>query len=252
MEKKEEHRRQHAYLAQLVKEGIFDLVISTNFDILLEDAFDSAGLKEFHSYRVYIGGMKAAHEMLQAHSGQCLVVKAFGDLKARNYKTAGNELDLNKDSDLSNYLRSVLNNHLLVVGYDPVWDDPIAAAFPEGTNDFCYINIDPPLEGSLMASIMRRRKGGYLDGEVGEYGKFMKELYKQLFTPLSTEMLDIMYFGQGSSSIERQDNKAILNSEILDKIYTRLEDNHKETLMVKKMLADLASQLNSKCPMSGE
>src|SRR6266700_1462293 len=73
LEKKEEHRRQHAYLAQLVKEGIFDLVISTNFDILLEDAFDSAGLKEFHSYRVYIGGMKAAHEMLQAHSGQCLV-----------------------------------------------------------------------------------------------------------------------------------------------------------------------------------
>ncbi len=182
LEKKAERRREDEYLAQLVKERFFDLIISTNIDSLLERSFERAELNELQDYNVFIAGRDHARVDLAGFRGHCLILKVFGDLETRTYKTAGNVFDIDVDRNLAEYLRSVLSNHLLAVGYDPVWDDPIAAVFPTSTDGIDYVNIDQPLEGSQMASIIRRRRGNYLIENTEEFTKFFQVLYTSLLS----------------------------------------------------------------------
>ncbi len=122
-------RSENDALAQIVQEDVFDVIISTNIDPFMEEAFVRVGLREPFEFRVFIPGLYWSNDIRRPET-QYTLLKVFGDWKSRHYNTAGNEFVLGADQDLKEFLESTLSENLLILGYDPVWDAPIEYAFP--------------------------------------------------------------------------------------------------------------------------
>lgn len=70
-------------LAKLITENYFQIIFTTNFDRMIEDALIEKGLVEQRDFSVVIVGVnevEAIRETLQAHSPQIKIVKLQGDL----------------------------------------------------------------------------------------------------------------------------------------------------------------------------
>ncbi len=69
-------------LAELINQELFDLIISTNVDTFLEDAFKEVGMKEQHDFGVFIPERDTLHDLIYSDKRfSCKVLKAFGDLE---------------------------------------------------------------------------------------------------------------------------------------------------------------------------
>ncbi|HLZ58488.1 MAG TPA: hypothetical protein VKR06_16240, partial [Ktedonosporobacter sp.] len=98
-------REEDQPLARLIKAGFFEVILTTNIDSSLEDAFwDESGSRQ--------------------------IIKIFGDLKQPGYKTVGQEFDLEEDKAFKAFLRAQLGREVLIIGYDSLWDRPIVEALP--------------------------------------------------------------------------------------------------------------------------
>jgi SIR2-like domain len=190
------YRLEDDYLAELIKSGFFDVVISTNIDLLLEDALRRERVRESREYQLLIyDGKTPAGELVR--SPHNLVLKIFGDLESKYYKIAGDEFLIEEDEQLRDFLEGLLDNDVLMVGYHPDWDGPLDKAFFMKGGRLIYVNSTPLRADSFLARLIERRKGNYLTGEQGAYKSFMRGLHAQLFErgPLSYEAMQKV-FGQ--------------------------------------------------------
>jgi hypothetical protein len=172
------YRQEDDCLVELVKDGYFDVIISTNIDVLLEDAFTREEMAEPLDYRVYIQGLHTDIPIVRRETKYCTIVKVFGDLVSRQYATALNEFNLEKDEALKEFLESTLARDILVVGYDPEWDGPIERAFPGKGGDIWYVNEEEPTEKSLITRTKRISR--HIHGREGSYSIFMKALHSRI------------------------------------------------------------------------
>jgi TIR domain len=174
------YREEDEYLATLMKEDYFDIIISTNIDTLLESA-SREEMRELNDFNVFIAGLHSKGEIVRRGTKHCTIVKAFGDLDSRIYRTIGNEFNFDEDAHLKKFLESTLKRNILVVGFDSVWDRPIERAFPmspEGS--LWYVNEEAPADDSLIAKAIKLRKGKSLIGLEGSYKNFVIDLYSEL------------------------------------------------------------------------
>jgi len=181
-------------LVELVKAEYFDIIISTNIDVLLEDTFIREEMSEPHDYRVFIHELDSLgpnEHIVRSEPKYCTLVKAFGDLVSRKYRTVSIEFNLDADQRLKQFLESTLTRDILVIGYDPVWDQPLDRAFPTQGGDFWYVNEEQPSETSLISQAMRRRRGRYLVGWQGSYSKFVNARHSQILKrrPLNSDFV---------------------------------------------------------------
>jgi hypothetical protein len=181
------YREEDKLLAELVKVGFFEAVISTNIDNLLEDACSSLGMRELDDYRVFIPGAAEIKEFEHNKPRYRSLIKVFGDLESRNYSIAGEALNLQTEYGLQEYLVSLLSREVLLVGYDPVWDHGIEAAVPANGGTVWYINETELLPGTHLASIFNQRNGRAFQNEQGNYSSFLLALYNFLGDRLSQE-----------------------------------------------------------------
>src|SRR3989442_8265502 len=82
-------------LAELVKDGVFDVVISTNIDDLAEQAFIQVGMRELEDFQVLIP--RRGTDLGIIHSQKnvaCWLVKVFGDLPSHSYNIAKRHIQL--------------------------------------------------------------------------------------------------------------------------------------------------------------
>ena len=179
-------------LAGIVREDVFDVIISTNIDPFVEEAFVRAGLREPFEYHVFIPELHLPKDIRRPETQYCTLVKVFGDWKSRPYNTAGNEFVLEANRELKEFLEATLSGNLLIVGYDPVWDAPIERAFPLLEGDCWYVNEEPPEENSHLAHMIRTREGKSLIGAQGSYGNFITALHSKLMlSPSEEDMLEV-------------------------------------------------------------
>lgn len=175
----QDSRLEDDYLAEMIKANIFDGIISTNIDPLLEDALKHEGAKESRDYHLLIYGKTPVMDL--KHYQHDFVLKIFGDLESKYYKTAGDEFLVEQDEELRDFLEHMLNSAILMVGYDPVWDGPLDKAFFMKGGELIYVNETPLSPESFISRVIRRRKGKCLIGEEGEYKNFIQSLYAHLF-----------------------------------------------------------------------
>ena len=178
-------RAEDKLIAGLIKTNLFDTVLTTNFDTLLEKACTILRMENHSDYEVFIC-RKDDSTMINHRSSRLVrIIKVFGDLSSGNYKTVQNELSLEKreNEELKDFLMSELSKDIVVLGYDPAWDRPIERAFQQKGGMLWYVNEKQPVQDTHLDFIFKQRYGKY----IGEYGQNYLAFLQRLSSSLVEE-----------------------------------------------------------------
>ncbi|MBV9617383.1 MAG: hypothetical protein JO011_15805 [Ktedonobacteraceae bacterium] len=171
------------YLAEFIKQGLFNVIISTNTDGLLEKALEYVEMRELYEFDVLIPERNATRA--EKNSG-CTIIKVFGDIYSRVYNVTRRDFYLDSLPDLKTLLENSLARDVLVIGFDPIWDAEILRVF---TNDediqesFLWLVTEEEslIKHPLVSRTLRRRQTRYIAGNIGGYEPFLKALYVYLY-----------------------------------------------------------------------
>jgi TIR domain len=171
------YRKEDDLLAQLIKKGFFNPVITTSIDTLLEDACKVfCGMQQPGDYQVINYGKDSIDKIEQYDATSTQIVKIFGDLDQLKYKTVGNEFNLKDDPNLRDFLSKKLADEIVVIGYDPIWDGPIEQAFSAAGKVVWYIDEELPQQGTHLAQVLNQGRGRYLISPQESYSDFLQKL----------------------------------------------------------------------------
>lgn len=107
----------HKAIASLVKEGSIRMILTTNFDRLLESSLEEQGI-----IADIISTDDALSGALPYVHSKCTIVKLHGDYRDTRIKNTAQELT-QYSSELSDYLDRVLDDfRLIVCGWSGEWD----------------------------------------------------------------------------------------------------------------------------------
>lgn len=179
-------KRADQQVAELVRQGYFDVVISTNLDVSLDRAMDRERLlaPPFDPRLVICDGQNV-DAVIREERERSKIIKIFGNVDGGlgAYHTVGHELelDIREYTPLKEYLQKTLLESIVVLGYDPLWDRPLERAFLErqGGNIY-YINEEQLDEQTTLARAIQKRQGSFFTGEQGAYSICIEQLYQML------------------------------------------------------------------------
>jgi hypothetical protein len=191
-------------LAQLVKSGLFDIIISTNIDNSVEQAFVNAGMKSPYDFQIFNPMQDLVEWGTQLNAQPfCTLVKTFGtfpvDSRAAETRESKvgvycaldkRESTVETHTELLNYLKRHLADDVLVIGYDPWWDRALGHVFPLHGGELWYVN-ETPCEDAALCQALQLRNGRVCIGASGEYSLFLKSLdwYMQRRHPVARSPL---------------------------------------------------------------
>jgi hypothetical protein len=159
-------------LAQLAREGYFDVVFSTNYDTFVEDAFADAGLRS-RDFTVLINGQDTEEGIIKALSyrqPRIKLVKLHGDLGARIFAFTPEEI-----FQFSEKIESVLTDYLsqdVVISGHGMRDDDINRCLRAKGGSLWYVNPSAPTASDFIGRATRVRKGTTIEGEDGYFDHF--------------------------------------------------------------------------------
>jgi hypothetical protein len=176
-------------LAEFVRLGLFDIIITTNMDDTIEDALGFVGMKEMHDFEVFSLHTGIGKEKLRFEKKvTCRLIKVFGSLTTREYviKRSGH---LSHNADIRELLAEFLAQDILVVGLDPIWDKEIYQIFRPDGGSFWLISEEPLSEDSALFHLAETRNLKCFSGEEGNYQYFMQRLYELFFGTMPVPVL---------------------------------------------------------------
>lgn len=168
-------------LAEIVKNKLFNIVISTNLDDLLEEACAQVEMREFFDYEVFIPEHTHSEENAALQRALfCQIIRAFGTLSSRRYSVIERGAYLDRNLKLKNLLEGHLARDVLAVGFDPVWDEEIMRMFPSHGGTIWFVNEEEWAPSHAILHLARARQIKYLVGNEGSYENFWKAVYWHL------------------------------------------------------------------------
>jgi TIR domain/SIR2-like domain len=169
------YKEEDKLLAELIRAGFFEFIISTNIDSLLEEACSIWGTH----FQTFIPSVDDITAIEQNNSRQNSIIKVYGDLESRHYLTPGESFDLWKNG-LYEFFQSTLRKDVLIVGYDSVWDHAIEQIFPLTGETIWYVNETELPQRTYLDSLLKQRNSKLLLKSRGSYSSFMRALYNDL------------------------------------------------------------------------
>jgi hypothetical protein len=113
----------HHAIAQLVEKGYVRVIVTTNFDRLLEQALSQRGIEP-----TVIASADAAHGALPLAHARCTIIKINGDYLDTRFRNTAQELT-NYEASLNRLLDQVFDEYgLIVCGWSGDWDVALRAA----------------------------------------------------------------------------------------------------------------------------
>ena len=170
-------------LAELVKQDLFDIIISTNVDTFLEDAFKEMGMKEQHDFDVINPERDSLYDLVYSDKRlSCSVIKTFGDVAARAYNIVRRDYYLDSVQGLKDLLENILARDVLVIGFDPVWDAEMVRAFTVRDSPlWLATEEDVTIRHPLGSLAKHGRQIKYIGGTIGSSEQFLKALHWHLY-----------------------------------------------------------------------
>lgn len=159
-------------LAQLAKEGYFDVIFSTNYDTFVEDAFADAGLRS-RDFTVLINGQDTEEGIIKALSypqPRIKLVKLHGDLGARLFAFTPEEI-FQFSEKIERVLTDYLSQDVIINGHG-MRDDDINRCLREKGGSLWYVNPSAPTASDFIWRAMRVRKGMAIEGQDGYFDNF--------------------------------------------------------------------------------
>jgi hypothetical protein len=167
-------------LAQLAKEGYFDVIFSTNYDTFVEDAFADAGLRA-RDFTKLINGQDTEEGIIKAlryPQPRIKLVKLHGDLGARIFAFTPEEI-----FQFSEKIESVLTDYLsrdVIINGHSMRDDDINRCLREKGGALWYVNPSAPKASDFIWRAIRVRNGTTIEGEDGCFDHFFCVLRDEL------------------------------------------------------------------------
>ena len=166
----------HAHLAHLVKQGYIGLILTTNWDPLIEIALSRVLRPD--QYRVMVRGEIPDGNIARSLRTSTLptVLKLHGDLSARLFHVVGSEMPP-LGADLSRAVAGLTKADILVLGSSLEDPDLINLLTSEDmTNTIYYASPDAPSRGSTVQAVLRGNPHHILTGPQGTFDAFMTKL----------------------------------------------------------------------------
>lgn len=173
----------HTCVAELIKEGVFDIVVSTNIDNHLEEALKELGMKEQNDFSVFLPERESLEQFLFSETRpSCKIIKPFGDLPSRGYTIIRRDFSLDGIQGMTKYLENILARDVLVIGFDPIWDAEMLRVFPADKNSLWLASEEDVSARHPFWSLARHgRQIKHIMGKAGGFEPFFKALYWQLY-----------------------------------------------------------------------
>lgn len=115
--------RAHKSIARLVKQGVIKVIVTTNFDRLMETALEDVGVvpQVISTPDAAVGALPLAH-------AACTIIKVHGDYLDTRIKNAPHELE-NYDDKINDLLDRLFDEYgLIICGWSADWDVALRAA----------------------------------------------------------------------------------------------------------------------------
>jgi hypothetical protein len=227
-------------VAELMKQGFFDLIITTNIGSELERAFHQCGMEDPYDFEVVIPGSGGfiASKIEKGFAFQML--KASGDFASKRYSVYGYNIDSKKTfldtyPELKTSLEQVKEEEMLMVGFDHKWDKHlIDAIFRRRTGSLWYINEEQTTEDSLLFPYLQDCEAKRFEDATGEYGPFFVNLCNKLGIVPTNEMTPHKLTSKDKVLHEVQNMQYTLQNgldhltETVDKLYQSQEATMKD------------------------
>lgn len=144
----------HVAIAQLVKKNFVRIILTTNFDRLIENALAAEGIRPLVIYDE--GSAFSAPPLYHA---DVVVIKIHGDIESPNLKNTINEL-ANYGPNMAAVLREVFSNFgLLICGWSGQWDTKLGQLLHENPCEHfsSYWTHVGPIENAMMELVSKRK-----------------------------------------------------------------------------------------------
>ena len=170
----------YAALAELLQAGYFDIVITYNFDRLLEQALNQAGLLERTHFQVITRGESEPAvmvSMMERPEPRIKILKLHGSLLAADFFLFSDQEMLNYPPEISKLLLELTGRDIMICGY-AFNDTCVVKAFndnPAAGHIYCVDPAGPPtsLRGYMKA---RRSQTNVFRGDQGRFDDFFVAL----------------------------------------------------------------------------
>lgn len=175
-------------LAELVQLDFFDVVITFNFDRLLEQALDDAG---FRDYRTLIRGEtepEAIAKILEAKKPRVKILKMHGSVQSADLFLFAREEMLNYPPDLERLVDDLTSRDIIICGY-AFSDNAVIRAFnpAKDSGAIYFINPSGAVPGIKGFLIARRSQDKVVEGDgFGRFDQFFAALHQELTTEAKT------------------------------------------------------------------
>ncbi len=163
-------------LADLIKLGYFNTIITTNIDDTLERALSMIDVKDLE----IIIGNRARNLEPYGHSSTYQIMKVFGDILSMEYNLKERTKYIHEKSELKKYFEETLSRDVLMIGIDPAWDAALVHMIPFQGGTLWYVDEELPHEESPVGSLLRARQAQCTSGREGNYEHFIFVLYQHL------------------------------------------------------------------------
>lgn len=168
--------------ASLVKEGFFDIIVTTNFDNLIEQSLNEVGLSH-NDYEVLINFLDMPitdlDKIIQRTPPRIKIIKLHGDFLQRKFAITIEET-LSFSNSIERELKRLFRlNDVLVIGSKFTDLDLLRIIEPDG-GALWYINPSPP--ESFFKAILKKRncQNNIITGSEGRHGDFFNHLSEYL------------------------------------------------------------------------
>jgi NAD-dependent SIR2 family protein deacetylase len=163
-------------LAELARAGYFEVILSTNYDTLLEDALAGAGLRR-GDMDVLINGVHDEDEIVRQLGRRVpaiKVVKLHGDLYHRLFAFTPEEI-MQFSAKIERLLHELLRADLIVCGHS-MRDLDVNRCLDRQGDAVWYVNPSAPSPMETIYQILRARPGHVVAGEMGTFDRFFAAL----------------------------------------------------------------------------
>ncbi|TWT75514.1 hypothetical protein Pla123a_30230 [Posidoniimonas polymericola] len=144
----------HRAIAKLVAAGVVKIIITTNFDRLIEQALEAEGIQP-----VVVSSADHVQGMMPVQHLPCLVVKVHGDYLDTRILNTESEL-ATYDQALADLLNRLFSEYSLVAcGWSGEWDKALVDAIDRSVNRFTLYFLGRGQPGEAAAGLLHRRRG---------------------------------------------------------------------------------------------
>lgn len=164
-------------LAELIQAGYFNVILSTNFDPLLEDAITGLQMRR-RDYVFLVHGVMEPDfiaDHLDNPVPRVKLLKLHGDLFYRKFYYTGEEIARFPPS-INRALETYLNRRdILIVGHS-MRDTDINRCLKTRGSSIWYVGPDPPSGEIAQFMKARRSEGNFISGDEGYFDPFFTRL----------------------------------------------------------------------------